>query len=104
MRTPWVRVERSICSSDHQQLKHSHNAASARTNPLKMDIADAGRQDHSGHMMESTTHGAGGARHWRGRQNPSKGSAHWGVSMTPVCSAILGSTNRTASTRGAEIA
>ena len=103
MRTPWVRVERSICRSDHQQLKHSHSAASARTNTVNLDIAKPERPSRS-LRMESATQAAGGARHWRGRQNPSNGSAHSGVSMTPVCSAIFGSSTRAAKTRGAEIA
>ena len=47
MRTPWVRVERSICRSDHQQLKHSHSAASARTNTVTLDIAKPERPSRS---------------------------------------------------------
>ncbi len=44
MRMPWVRVERSICRSDHQQLKHPRSSASARTNAVNLDIAMEERQ------------------------------------------------------------
>jgi|GEM_PF-6788828 len=47
MQTPWVRVERSICRSDHQQLKRPLSAASARTNAVSLDIAMEERPSRS---------------------------------------------------------
>lgn len=98
------REMRRGCGGDHDEFNHSNNAALARTSALNPDSANGDTRDRSGNIMGSTAHAAGGARHCKGRQNPSKGSAHSGVSMSPVCSTNFGSSISTTSTRGAEIA
>ena len=101
--------ENGFCSRTEQRqsqalmTRQPNSAASARRDAVSPDVTYAASNDRW-HHAESTTHATGGARHCRGRQNPSRGSGHWGVSMTPVCSTILGSSIRTTRTRGAEIA